>query len=881
MKKIISLLITMCLALSVTVSMAALSGDTFTADSPSFKVETNSTEAGAKTGDAWYWDRLKDGVISTEDNKITETYAIYSILPAKGFSAWITADLGAEYQFSGVRLYSRLGWAAQAVSKGYIYVSDDGVDWMRSDLQTFNKNERYADFKTVFGGKEVNVNVRYIKVEAVQVGGADNQQHWGMEELELIKAKSGEKAVKASELSEFKADVSDEKETTSSSSGSTSSSSSSEGGILDTASVKFTMETDSTDSKATVGNAWYWDLLKDGVISTADNKITETYAQYSIHPDKNESAWVIADLGEDMTISGARVYGRFGWTAQCVSQGYIYVSDDGVDWMRADAQTFDHNARYADFKTVFGGKQMNVTARYIKIEAVQVGGKDDQQHWGMEEIQFRAPTSGAESVKVSALSEYKAEGKAPVVKDNTKADNTDNSSKYPLLTDKSSWQLSVNSQISEWNGVKAAFDGNKDTFWHSNYTAENGQVTWKEAPPYEINIVFPEKTKISGMIYQPRSSIGGTITVCEIWVSDSDSGELSLLTTANMSNDTTVKNVEFYANIAVKRIMLKATETINNVGTAAEFDFIAEREGLKDASIEEYPEIEAENKLYLIDNKYFTATSDVPVWAGHDVSSMFDSGINSFWQTEGTTFPIIFNIDMKTQQEITKMEMVPRQSSDFHGNWKSYEIWAGNSPDELVKVYEETDSPKSLDAKIVEFSEPIKARYLEFKVTSTHVLNVASMAEIYMYQTKDAMDRAQAQNYEKYVLKVDDKKMTVTKGSETYEKELDVAPYIYPGKGTTLIPLRGLIEEMGGEIEWIDETREINITAPSGRIEMQVQKKTVYSEHPNYGMIRYTLSVAPKIKDSRTFIPLRFVSEHMGYEVTWNGDTREITIEKK
>lgn len=46
-------------------------------------------------------------------------------------------------------------------------------------------------------------------------------------------------------------------------------------------------------------------------------------------------------------------------------------------------------------------------------------------------------------------------------------------------------------------------------------------------------------------------------------------------------------------------------------------------------------------------------------------------------------------------------------------------------------------------------------------------------------------------------------------------------------------------------------------------------------------MIRYTLTVAPKIKDSRTFIPLRFVSEHMGYEVTWNGDTREITIEKK
>mgnify|MGYP004498398429 FL=1 len=96
-----------------------------------------------------------------------------------------------------------------------------------------------------------------------------------------------------------------------------------------------------------------------------------------------------------------------------------------------------------------------------------------------------------------------------------------------------------------------------------------------------------------------------------------------------------------------------------------------------------------------------------------------------------------------------------------------------------------------------------------------------------------------------------------------------------------MIPLRGLVEEMGGEIEWNAENERITISAPTGRIEMYVQRKTVLSEHPNYGMVRYTLSVAPKIKDSRTFIPLRFVSEHLGYNVTWNGETREITIEKK
>ena len=47
-----------------------------------------------------------------------------------------------------------------------------------------------------------------------------------------------------------------------------------------------------------------------------------------------------------------------------------------------------------------------------------------------------------------------------------------------------------------------------------------------------------------------------------------------------------------------------------------------------------------------------------------------------------------------------------------------------------------------------------------------------------------------------------------------------------------------------------------------------------------YGTVRYTLPQAPRIKDGRTFIPLRFVSEHLGYNVSWNGETRQVTITK-
>lgn len=36
--------------------------------------------------------------------------------------------------------------------------------------------------------------------------------------------------------------------------------------------------------------------------------------------------------------------------------------------------------------------------------------------------------------------------------------------------------------------------------------------------------------------------------------------------------------------------------------------------------------------------------------------------------------------------------------------------------------------------------------------------------------------------------------------------------------------------------------------------------------------------VAPYIKDDRTFVPIRFISEALGYDVNWNEDTREVKI---
>ena len=42
--------------------------------------------------------------------------------------------------------------------------------------------------------------------------------------------------------------------------------------------------------------------------------------------------------------------------------------------------------------------------------------------------------------------------------------------------------------------------------------------------------------------------------------------------------------------------------------------------------------------------------------------------------------------------------------------------------------------------------------------------------------------------------------------------------------------------------------------------------------------VKLQMDTAPFLKDSRTFVPIRFVAEGMGLNVDWNNDTREVTV---
>ena len=150
--------------------------------------------------------------------------------------------------------------------------------------------------------------------------------------------------------------------------------------------------------------------------------------------------------------------------------------------------------------------------------------------------------------------------------------------------------------------------------------------------------------------------------------------------------------------------------------------------------------------------------------------------------------------------------------------------------------------------------------------------NIASCGEVDFYENYEIRKERLEAEAEEYKLTIGSKEISHKDGTQT----LDVAPYIE--NGTTFIPLRGLLELMGAEVTWDGEYRAVTIKKDTTEIYLQIRNKNVFVTTSKNGKERYTLLAAPRIENGRTFIPVRFVSEMLGYTVTWDGETQEVKI---
>ncbi|KXG75488.1 hypothetical protein AN618_18560 [Fervidicola ferrireducens] len=102
----------------------------------------------------------------------------------------------------------------------------------------------------------------------------------------------------------------------------------------------------------------------------------------------------------------------------------------------------------------------------------------------------------------------------------------------------------------------------------------------------------------------------------------------------------------------------------------------------------------------------------------------------------------------------------------------------------------------------------------------------------------------------------------------------DTKPYIKNGR--TLVPIRFVSQEMGAKVNWNNTKREVLIEKGGKKISLKIWSKEVYVNGT-----KKVIDVPAELKNGRTMVPLRFISEAFGANVRWIDAERKVVINTK
>ncbi len=102
--------------------------------------------------------------------------------------------------------------------------------------------------------------------------------------------------------------------------------------------------------------------------------------------------------------------------------------------------------------------------------------------------------------------------------------------------------------------------------------------------------------------------------------------------------------------------------------------------------------------------------------------------------------------------------------------------------------------------------------------------------------------------------------------------ELEAAPYLTEG-GRTMVPLRALGEALGAEFAWDGEKKQV--TYRRGDVVLVL---TLGSAAVLVNGAEQVIDAAPQAAAGRTFVPLRVVTENLGFDVKWDNATKQVTL---
>ena len=101
--------------------------------------------------------------------------------------------------------------------------------------------------------------------------------------------------------------------------------------------------------------------------------------------------------------------------------------------------------------------------------------------------------------------------------------------------------------------------------------------------------------------------------------------------------------------------------------------------------------------------------------------------------------------------------------------------------------------------------------------------------------------------------------------------------------GRTLVPIRGVFEKLGFDVEWIPDEKDdllhfVFLTTEDITISVGIGASRFSIWNNNNDAERIELDVPARIINGRTMLPLRALIEAIGHEIDWNGATQTVII---
>ena len=97
--------------------------------------------------------------------------------------------------------------------------------------------------------------------------------------------------------------------------------------------------------------------------------------------------------------------------------------------------------------------------------------------------------------------------------------------------------------------------------------------------------------------------------------------------------------------------------------------------------------------------------------------------------------------------------------------------------------------------------------------------------------------------------------------------------YIESELNRVMISTRIVAENMGFKVDWNQNTKKVTISNGTTTIVLGLNSNTVYVNG-----VKTTIDAPTEIKNSRIYVPVRFVSEVLGSTVDYNNNDKVITI---